>query len=298
MIIFVAGLAKGGTTTLESLLRKHARHPVKNKNKEPGWFYSGSANVMCTRNNINLRRQVIWETPPFSNEYLYIDASPHYLSRYMIKGFIESLGRLDSEGIEYKVIICLRDPIDRAYSHYFHHVRDGLENLSFEEAVSDEVVDKRRKLGYWLGYDYLNESKFVDALQQLQSNILPQNLLIINQQDIGDEKALISKLTNFLPSRWFKEIEENKKLEQLNRTGKPVGLISKIVLSLVNFGAMAEPLVRKNELLFSISKKVKGFVVSKIRIEKLPLDQELSNKISELFVEEKNFLQRFNRDLD
>ena len=36
MIIFVAGLAKGGTTTLESLLRKHARHPVKNKNKEPG----------------------------------------------------------------------------------------------------------------------------------------------------------------------------------------------------------------------------------------------------------------------
>ena len=31
-------------------------------------------------------------------------------------------------------------------------------------------------------------------------------------------KKLISKLTNFLPSRWFKEIEENKKLEQLNRT--------------------------------------------------------------------------------
>ena len=71
-------------------------------------------------------------------------------------------------------------------------MRDGLENLSFEEAVSDEVVDKRRKLGYWLGYDYLNESKFVDALQQLQSNILSQNLLIINQQDIGNEKALIS----------------------------------------------------------------------------------------------------------
>ena len=76
---------------------------------------------MCTRNNINLSRQVIWETPPFSNERLYIDASPHYLSRYMIKGFIESGNSILK--IEYKVIICLRDPIDRAYSHYFHRER-------------------------------------------------------------------------------------------------------------------------------------------------------------------------------
>src|SRR6266478_2297403 len=37
-----------------------------------------------------------------------------------------------------KLILILRNPVDRAYSHYQHSVRDGHENLCFEEAIAKE----------------------------------------------------------------------------------------------------------------------------------------------------------------
>ena len=37
-----------------------------------------------------------------------------------------------------KLIICLRNPVDRAYSHYHHNIRLGVEHLSFDEAIDKE----------------------------------------------------------------------------------------------------------------------------------------------------------------
>ncbi len=37
-----------------------------------------------------------------------------------------------------KIIVILRNPIDRAYSHYHHQVKKGLETLSFEDALDRE----------------------------------------------------------------------------------------------------------------------------------------------------------------
>ena len=37
-----------------------------------------------------------------------------------------------------KLIVVLRNPIDRAYSHYMHNKRKGRESRSFEEAIAEE----------------------------------------------------------------------------------------------------------------------------------------------------------------
>ncbi|MEN8237955.1 MAG: sulfotransferase [Actinomycetota bacterium] len=37
-----------------------------------------------------------------------------------------------------KLVIMLRDPVERAYSHYHHNVRLGLEDLSFRDAIAAE----------------------------------------------------------------------------------------------------------------------------------------------------------------
>ncbi len=42
-----------------------------------------------------------------------------------------------------KIITLLRDPIERAFSHYRMNVKDGTEALSFEEALANE----RRRIG-------------------------------------------------------------------------------------------------------------------------------------------------------
>ena len=35
-----------------------------------------------------------------------------------------------------KLIVLLRDPVDRAYSHYLHTKRDELEHFTFQEALA------------------------------------------------------------------------------------------------------------------------------------------------------------------
>ena len=37
-----------------------------------------------------------------------------------------------------KIIVLLRNPVDRAYSHYYHEVRKKRETLSFEDAIKTE----------------------------------------------------------------------------------------------------------------------------------------------------------------
>jgi hypothetical protein len=47
----------------------------------------------------------------------------------------ERISKVDKE---IKIIIMLRDPVDRAYSHYWHLVRTGRATLSFEETLQTE----------------------------------------------------------------------------------------------------------------------------------------------------------------
>ncbi len=60
------------------------------------------------------------------------EASPYYLF------FPHSAQRIYTTFPNLKIIIILRNPVDRAYSHYFHSTRGGFESLSFEEAVKKE----------------------------------------------------------------------------------------------------------------------------------------------------------------
>lgn len=49
-----------------------------------------------------------------------------------------------------KIVIFLRNPVDRAYSYYMHNVRDGEETNSFEKAL--ELEDERKDKNLWLSY--------------------------------------------------------------------------------------------------------------------------------------------------
>ena len=55
------------------------------------------------------------------------DVSPDYL--YFYKNAAPKI--LNEINAQIPIIIVLRNPIDRAYSNYLHHVSGGRENLSF-----------------------------------------------------------------------------------------------------------------------------------------------------------------------
>jgi hypothetical protein len=67
-----------------------------------------------------------------SRPFLTGEATPYYLFHPQVAK------RVKRSLPEVKLIILLRDPVDRAYSHYNHEVAMGVEKLSFEKALQAE----------------------------------------------------------------------------------------------------------------------------------------------------------------
>jgi len=70
--------------------------------------------------------------------------------------------RIHETNPEAKLIVCLRDPVERAYSHWWDHHSVGLEPLSFGEAVERNLVRLER------GIDFTGE----DGVERWRKNIL------------------------------------------------------------------------------------------------------------------------------
>ena len=83
--------------------------------------------------------------------------------------------RLAREVPDVRIIVSLRDPVERAYSHYKERVRHGAEPLSFEEALEAEpgrlngeaeriVRDPSYRSKAHEDHSYLAQGRYLDML--------------------------------------------------------------------------------------------------------------------------------------
>jgi len=87
-----------------------------------------------------------------------------------------------------KIIILLRDPIERAHSHYLMDFRMGLVNLSFEEIVYKTSDHKKIDLFYQqyieLGLYYKQIKRYIDTFGNAQIKIFLQEDLKNNTEKV------------------------------------------------------------------------------------------------------------------
>lgn len=123
----IIGAQRSGSTSLFNYLAQHpdVRTPL---GKEIHYF------------DLHYARGVRWYRGrfPFAHRLrppaLTLDASPYYLAHPLAA---ERAHRLLPE---VKLVALLRNPVERAFSHYQHEVRDGRESLSFAEALDREAA--------------------------------------------------------------------------------------------------------------------------------------------------------------
>lgn len=129
--LFVVGAAKAGTT---SLWRYLDRHPeiFMSPDKEPGFFSSrrSIASPEARRAYLDL-----WAAA--GDARLRGEASPSYLAVKHAHSAIQAAAP------EAKIVISLREPIDRTHSSYLSLVSDGRERRSFRQAVEDDLAGRR-----------------------------------------------------------------------------------------------------------------------------------------------------------
>lgn len=87
-----------------------------------------------------------------------------------------------------KFIVLLRNPVDRAYSHYQMRVKRGEEMLSFEEAIEKEserlsADDDPASLA-WRHYSYVRRGLYADQLKRWMSFFSPEQFLVLKSEDL------------------------------------------------------------------------------------------------------------------
>lgn len=126
--LFIIGAAKCGTTSLHNHL---ARHPdiFMSEPKEPGFF-----------------TPEVGYYPVDSEWYLALfadgaghryrgESSTHYAKRPVLEGAADRIAAFVDE--EPRFLYLMRDPVDRAVSHYWHNVRKHTEHRGIRQALRE-----------------------------------------------------------------------------------------------------------------------------------------------------------------
>lgn len=196
----IAGAMKSGTTSLFSHMAQHPGIFPTNK-KEVHYFDGGLSPSVDTyrrgeawyRTHFPLRRQMGAGAKAF-------EASPLYMFNPLAAGRIASLLP------EVKIIIALRNPTDRAISHYFHEKRKGREPLPILEAFHREeerLAGALRTQNYkdqsFIHHSYKARGMYCEQVERF-FQVLPRGqILILNSSDVfADAEGTLRRVLEFV----------------------------------------------------------------------------------------------------
>lgn len=208
----IIGAQKCGTTTLFNML---SRHPaVANpKNKEMHFF--DDRDIHSVRHYRGMF--------PFEFKRLTGEATPAYLYYPHVPERIMGLFPTC------KFIAILRNPVDRAYSHYQMRFRRGKEKLSFEDAIRSEEqrLAKARKSDRFqprihnpelLAHSYLDRGLYARQLKNWFRVFDREQICILSYEELAvDPLRVYGEMCSFLDL----PLEDNATPETANKSNYP-----------------------------------------------------------------------------
>jgi Sulfotransferase domain len=135
------------------------------------------------------------------------EASPSYLFHPLAPERVRTLVP------EVRLIAVLRNPIDRALSHYNHEIERGTETLPFEEALDAEeqrmegelermLADPAYFSYAWWNFTYLSRGRYAEQLERWFAVFPREQLLVVSSTDLLDRPAAAyAEILSFLGAR-------------------------------------------------------------------------------------------------
>jgi len=213
---FIIGVEKGGTTSLYNYLIQHP--DVTPSQKKEIFYYC----LWYDRGESFYRKHFTTD-----EDRHCIDSTPNYIYHP------EAPKRLAQDTPYAKIVVLLRNPIDRAYSGYQMNRRRGIEPMdTFEKAVEYELEKTRGvdDLPYDKDYHnryYLRRSKYQHQLENWlayfpreQFYFQQSELLYQEPESIVSEVCEFFNLSDYIPSDTkayntgsYKEIDDNTRAQ-------------------------------------------------------------------------------------
>lgn len=259
----VVGAAKSGTTSLHYWL---GQHPEIFVSRQKGLHHFAADWLAQNANGPGDRRHlkdmaVTWEQ--YLSHYCEAtvhkaigDFSPSYFSWWPSRDAIRArLGRP-------RIILSLRDPVQKAFSQYTHLIRDGRESLSFWDALQAEPERKARGYGaLWL---YRESACYAEATERFLEYFGPDSMRIhMFEEIIRDPQAALREIFTFLGvnpefriasseprhksgaprSRLLAAAVNDPTLRKIARRLLPAGLVAKVGTRATELNTGAKPVL-------------------------------------------------------
>ncbi|MEG3877230.1 tetratricopeptide repeat protein [Microcoleus sp. herbarium7] len=169
----IIGSQRCGTTSLYTYLAQHPQilTPIKKEMDFFSWHFG---------------RGIDWylaHFPPIpeGEQFLTGEASPSYFD------YREAPERLYSAFPEVKLIVLLRNPVDRAISQFYRLSDLKWEGRSLDRAISDEVARLNRNPEYIIGEEpgnYLARGRYIEFIKNWLDFFPREQLLILQSEDL------------------------------------------------------------------------------------------------------------------
>jgi len=280
----IVGAAKAGTTSLFNYLSDHPQI-FKPRIKEP-WFFSFRGKkpqfIIPNSGRVNSKEIISNDQEYFdlfknSDKYL-IEGSTSYL--YTAKDTIKNIKDLYGEDYsKLKIIIVLRNPIERAWSHYMMHVRDNKTDLSFTESIKEEAIRNMLSSGGIIGYDYIGFGMYYNQIK-LFKDVFPELKILMYDDFLRSPLDYLNQLTDFLSIDRFSFHTSQK----YNASGSPKNGVSKLISSIINRDSYFKSFIKgflPKGFLFKLSLSLKPLLYRKVKIS-----SKEKNSLIEIYREE------------
>ncbi len=194
----VCGAQKCGTTALDSYLRQHPDICMAS-HKELHYFDSENKFLYP---NINYQEYLTYFEPEHHNQILG-ETTPSYMYWYTAPR------RIWEYNPDMKLVILLRNPIDRAYSHWNMQRERGVEKLNFMDALFAE--EDRRYAWRPLQnkrFSYLDRGFYSEQIRRLRAFFPADQLLILRSQTLRHSpETILNQIVKYLDINPFPKIE-------------------------------------------------------------------------------------------
>ncbi len=168
-----------GTTSLNAYLREHPQISVSQP-KEVHFF------------DQNFERGIDWylqHFPDSDSSRAVGEATPAYLY------FPEVAARIATTLPDVKILLLLRDPVDRAHSHYWHNRSVGREKLDFADAIASEPKRLEHSRPYRERYSYLDRGRYGRQLENMLRFVPMERVLVQTFDELTSDPTTVYRRT-------------------------------------------------------------------------------------------------------
>ncbi len=176
----IVGAAKSGTTSLYAFLKQHSKVVLVSDRLE----YFGEYENPAVR--VHSRRDYLQLFEPYGKDVVVGEKSVSYLYSEAARNEIYECNP------NAKIIIILRDPVERAYSDYWHRRRTRVESLDFEAALSAE--NDRIAKGARFELHYANYGKYYSKVKGFIDLFGKRQVLILRYEELKEDAGKIVSL--------------------------------------------------------------------------------------------------------